>query len=198
MECIEKILKKDWIDPTNGKKFTERDIVPLQRVSTSILLSTTFFKNVIICYTFNIINGYTFNIINRYTPNIINHYACNIINCYSFNIITNRDTSNLSLYSPLVIYRYIVHKSTININAFVLNSRFNISNAWYLICRVPPDSLVLVSFSKPRGREQWCRLDFHQTCCDEMTVEKSSCWSWTLVMWKQFIVCDYYYENSLI
>jgi len=36
MECIEKILKRDWIDPTNGKKFTEKDIVPLQRVRAYI------------------------------------------------------------------------------------------------------------------------------------------------------------------
>jgi nitric oxide synthase-interacting protein len=34
MECIEKIIKKDWIDPTNGKKLTEKDIIPLQRGSS--------------------------------------------------------------------------------------------------------------------------------------------------------------------
>lgn len=31
MECVEKIIKKDWIDPTNGQKITEKDIIPLQR-----------------------------------------------------------------------------------------------------------------------------------------------------------------------
>ena len=32
MECIEKIIKKDMIDPTNGKKITDKDIIPLERV----------------------------------------------------------------------------------------------------------------------------------------------------------------------
>jgi hypothetical protein len=32
MECVEKIVKKDMIDPTNGKKMTEKDIIVLQRV----------------------------------------------------------------------------------------------------------------------------------------------------------------------
>lgn len=34
MECIEKIIKKDMIDPTNGKKMTDKDIIPLQRGAT--------------------------------------------------------------------------------------------------------------------------------------------------------------------
>lgn len=32
MECVEKIIKKDMIDPINGKKLTDKDIIPLQRV----------------------------------------------------------------------------------------------------------------------------------------------------------------------
>jgi len=32
MECVEKIIKKDMIDPTNSKKMTDKDIIPLQRV----------------------------------------------------------------------------------------------------------------------------------------------------------------------
>lgn len=32
MECVEKIIKKDMVDPTNGKKITEKDIILLQRV----------------------------------------------------------------------------------------------------------------------------------------------------------------------
>jgi nitric oxide synthase-interacting protein len=31
MECVEKIIKKDMIDPTNGKKITDKDIIILQR-----------------------------------------------------------------------------------------------------------------------------------------------------------------------
>ena len=36
MECVEKIIKKDMVDPTNSKKITEKDIIPLQRVITNI------------------------------------------------------------------------------------------------------------------------------------------------------------------
>lgn len=32
MECFEKVIKKDMIDPTNGKQLTEKDVIPLQRV----------------------------------------------------------------------------------------------------------------------------------------------------------------------
>ncbi|XP_029636612.1 nitric oxide synthase-interacting protein isoform X1 [Octopus sinensis] len=31
MECVEKIIKKDMIDPINGKKLTDKDIIRLQR-----------------------------------------------------------------------------------------------------------------------------------------------------------------------
>jgi len=31
-EAVEKIIKKDMIDPTNGKKMTEKDIIYIQRV----------------------------------------------------------------------------------------------------------------------------------------------------------------------
>lgn len=34
MECIEKLIKKDMLDPINGKKMTEKDIIPLQRGSS--------------------------------------------------------------------------------------------------------------------------------------------------------------------
>lgn len=34
MECVEKLIKKDMLDPINGKKMTERDILPLQRGSS--------------------------------------------------------------------------------------------------------------------------------------------------------------------
>lgn len=32
MECVEKIIKKDWINPLDNSKLTEADIIPLQRV----------------------------------------------------------------------------------------------------------------------------------------------------------------------
>ena len=32
MECFEKLIKKDWINPLDGTKLTEADIIPLQRV----------------------------------------------------------------------------------------------------------------------------------------------------------------------
>ncbi|CAD1472401.1 unnamed protein product, partial [Heterotrigona itama] len=31
MECVEKIIKKDWINPLDSTKLTESDIIPLQR-----------------------------------------------------------------------------------------------------------------------------------------------------------------------
>uniref|UniRef100_A0A2R5LKI7 Nitric oxide synthase-interacting protein homolog n=1 Tax=Ornithodoros turicata TaxID=34597 RepID=A0A2R5LKI7_9ACAR len=34
MECVEKLIKKEWLDPTNGKSVTEKDIIPLQRGGT--------------------------------------------------------------------------------------------------------------------------------------------------------------------
>lgn len=34
MDCVEKILRKDMIDPTNGKQLTEADIIQLQRGGT--------------------------------------------------------------------------------------------------------------------------------------------------------------------
>jgi nitric oxide synthase-interacting protein len=34
MECVEKIIKKDMVDPINRKKLTDKDIVPLERGAT--------------------------------------------------------------------------------------------------------------------------------------------------------------------
>uniref|UniRef100_A0A069DR42 Nitric oxide synthase-interacting protein homolog n=1 Tax=Panstrongylus megistus TaxID=65343 RepID=A0A069DR42_9HEMI len=34
MECVEKIIKKDWIHPLTGEKLTEKDIIPMQRGGT--------------------------------------------------------------------------------------------------------------------------------------------------------------------
>ncbi len=34
MECVEKIIRKDWIDPLNNKKVEEDDIIPIQRGGT--------------------------------------------------------------------------------------------------------------------------------------------------------------------
>ena len=32
-ECVEKIIKKDMIDPISGKKMTDKDLIVMQRVS---------------------------------------------------------------------------------------------------------------------------------------------------------------------
>lgn len=34
MECVEKVIKKDWLHPLTGEKLTEKDIIPLQRGGT--------------------------------------------------------------------------------------------------------------------------------------------------------------------
>ena len=33
LECVEKLIRKDMVDPVNGEKLTDRDIIVLQRVS---------------------------------------------------------------------------------------------------------------------------------------------------------------------
>lgn len=32
-ECVEKLIKKDWINPLDNSKLTSSDIIPLQRVN---------------------------------------------------------------------------------------------------------------------------------------------------------------------
>lgn len=44
MECVEKLIKKDWINPLDNSKLTPSDIIPLQRVS-----STDNIEKILIC-----------------------------------------------------------------------------------------------------------------------------------------------------
>jgi hypothetical protein len=37
MDCVEKIIKKDWTHPLTGEKLKEEDIIFLQRVITVVL-----------------------------------------------------------------------------------------------------------------------------------------------------------------
>lgn len=39
MDCVEKIIKKDWIHPLTDEKLTEKDIIPLQRVGFAVNLN---------------------------------------------------------------------------------------------------------------------------------------------------------------
>ncbi|CAH1635392.1 unnamed protein product [Spodoptera littoralis] len=39
MECVEKIIKKDWLHPLTGDKLKEKDIIPLQRGGTGYALT---------------------------------------------------------------------------------------------------------------------------------------------------------------
>lgn len=36
LECVEKLIRKDMVDPVNGEKLTDRDIIVLQRVSRPV------------------------------------------------------------------------------------------------------------------------------------------------------------------
>lgn len=36
IECLEKLIKKDWLHPLTGEQLTEKDIIPLQRVGIII------------------------------------------------------------------------------------------------------------------------------------------------------------------
>lgn len=38
-ECVEKLIKKDMIDPVTGDKLTDKDIIPLQRGGTGFAAS---------------------------------------------------------------------------------------------------------------------------------------------------------------
>ena len=51
LECYEKIIKKDMIDPTNGKKMTEKDLIVLQRVRYTVVF-THMISNYVLEYHF--------------------------------------------------------------------------------------------------------------------------------------------------
>lgn len=34
LECVDKLIRKDMVDPVNGEKLTDRDIIVLQRGGT--------------------------------------------------------------------------------------------------------------------------------------------------------------------
>lgn len=36
VECVEKLIKKDWLHPLTGEKLTEKDIIYMQRVSSCL------------------------------------------------------------------------------------------------------------------------------------------------------------------
>jgi len=44
-ETVEKIIKKDMIDPTNGKKLIDSDLIPIQRVTYLISRKNIFIYN---------------------------------------------------------------------------------------------------------------------------------------------------------
>lgn len=38
LECVEKLIKKDMMDPISGDKLADKDIIPLQRVSKKVTI----------------------------------------------------------------------------------------------------------------------------------------------------------------
>ncbi|VDP11397.1 unnamed protein product, partial [Soboliphyme baturini] len=44
IDCVENVIKKDWIDPTNGRNMTEQDIILLQRGGTGFAAVNTNLK----------------------------------------------------------------------------------------------------------------------------------------------------------
>lgn len=44
MECVEKIIKKDWLDPLTGEKLKEKDIILMQRGGTGYALTNENLK----------------------------------------------------------------------------------------------------------------------------------------------------------
>lgn len=45
MDCVENVIKKDWIHPLTGEKLKEEDIIPLQRVISNIFPSNCIFTS---------------------------------------------------------------------------------------------------------------------------------------------------------
>lgn len=58
MECVEKIIKKDWIHPLTSEKLSEKDIIPLQRVSVCNPMPGVLFKLSIHCLCYILIPPY--------------------------------------------------------------------------------------------------------------------------------------------
>jgi len=54
MDCVEKIIKKDWIHPLTGDKLTEKDIIPLQRVHFHLSIPFCYLKECQICFIHNL------------------------------------------------------------------------------------------------------------------------------------------------
>lgn len=48
-ECVERLIRKDMTDPITGDKLTEKDIIPLQRVSVGACVLE--FRRVCTCKT---------------------------------------------------------------------------------------------------------------------------------------------------
>jgi nitric oxide synthase-interacting protein len=47
MECVEKIIKKDWSHPLTGEKLKEQDIIPLQRVITFVMTMSIIYSCIV-------------------------------------------------------------------------------------------------------------------------------------------------------
>lgn len=75
MECVEKLIKKDMMDPISGDKLIDKDIIPLQRVSEGVKI---WKKKKNHKYEGNIVYWYN-NIIINYNNTIITI----IIICYN-------------------------------------------------------------------------------------------------------------------
>ncbi|XP_071447154.1 nitric oxide synthase-interacting protein homolog [Hetaerina americana] len=41
MECVEKVIKKDWLHPLTGEKLKEKDIIPIQRGGTGYAITNS-------------------------------------------------------------------------------------------------------------------------------------------------------------
>lgn len=52
MECVEKLLKKDWINPLDNSKISEADIIPLQRV----IFITIIYNNLFLHFSLRLKN----------------------------------------------------------------------------------------------------------------------------------------------
>ena len=78
-ECVEMLIRKDMLDPVTGDKLAERDIIRLQRVSSSVLTSSK--SQFAACDTFITTNLYVTDYLVRKTYFIECKYDKKMLPC---------------------------------------------------------------------------------------------------------------------
>lgn len=78
-ECVEKLIKKDMIDPVTGDKLSDKDIIPLQRVCVYFCGVDCFFVFSSVCYTLMQQQDLLMVFVPQISPNCICSQMCHIV-----------------------------------------------------------------------------------------------------------------------